>query len=213
MESPPPEESSNRTFIVLALLLGSVFVVGLILLGLYAFLIAPGQRQARQAANETAIALNTQNAINGMLSATPPTETPDASATALSLSLTATAAVTPTPVVRASATPTPPPTNTPPAGPSLDPASLTGTGSAPLGPLGAGTAVAGVSATPGRTPSRTPTPLVGGLAGVTATPIATSSGLPGTGFADEAGLPTMIVATLALIGVVILARRLRLGLR
>lgn len=207
---PPPEESSNRTFIILALLLGGAFIVGLIFLGLYAFVIGPRQKESRLAANATHAAENTQIALNGILSSTPNTPTPDASATALSLAATQTAAVTPTPVVRASATPTQPPSAT------IDPALLTGSPGAPLGPLGAGTPASpsptGPSPTPNRTPSKTPTPLVGGLGGVTATPIGTSA-LPGTGFADDAGVPAMILATLALVAVVIVARRLRLGLR
>jgi len=195
MESggPPPEEASNRTFIILALLLGGAFIVGLIFLGLYAFVLGPRQREARLAQAATVAAQNTQIALDGLLSSTPNTPTPDASATALSLSLTAAANVTPTPVVRASATPT---VSTTASG-VLDPAALT----------------AGASPSPGRTPSRTPTPLVGGLgAGGTSTPNSTGT-LPGTGFADEAGVPALILATLALIAVVVIARRARLGLR
>jgi hypothetical protein len=201
--APPPEESSNRTFIVLALLLGGAFIVGLIFLGLYAFVIGPRQKETRQAQAATVAAQNTQIALNGLMSSTPNTPTPDASATALSLAQTAAANITPTPVVRASATPTVT-AGTP--GATLDPAALTA-----AAPLGAGTQTAGGgSATPKAGASKSPTPLVGGLTGGTPTP---SSQLPGTGFADEAGVPTLIIATLALIAVVILARRARLSLR
>jgi len=43
----------------------------------------------------------------------------------------------------------------------------------------------------------------------TATVIATSTALPNTGFADEVGLPGLFGLTLALVVIIILARRLR----
>lgn len=66
------------------------------------------------------------------------------------------------------------------------------------------------------TPSETPNPAtatVGAaftqIAVSTQTIIPTSTALPNTGFADEVGLPAMFVMTLALVIVILLARRLR----
>jgi hypothetical protein len=44
---PPPEESSNRTFVLAAAGIGGLLVLSLICLGLYALVLAPRQRQAR----------------------------------------------------------------------------------------------------------------------------------------------------------------------
>jgi hypothetical protein len=82
-------------------------------------------------------------------------------------------------------------------------APITGTVSAPI---------TGTVSAPGG--SATPTPLVGGLR--TSTPTtraATPTQLPGTGFADDAGVPQLIIIGLVLIAVVIFARQLRLRLR
>lgn len=68
-----------------------------------------------------------------------------------------------------------------------------------------GTAIAAVSGTPG-TPG---TP----RATSTRNPLASPTALPNTGFADEFGLPGLILAALALIVVVVIVRRLRLSLR
>ena len=68
LDSPPPEEASNRTFIILAVLLGGIFVLGLFCIGLYAVFIGPRQVANRNlaatvnAANTQTIASNTQAA-------------------------------------------------------------------------------------------------------------------------------------------------------
>jgi len=41
----------------------------------------------------------------------------------------------------------------------------------------------------------------------------TATALPQTGFADEAGIPGLVLAGLALVAVVFVARRLRMALR
>jgi hypothetical protein len=208
-EGPPPEESQNRTFIILAIALGGMFLVGLICIGVYLLFIGPGQRANQAATNAAVMTANAEVAMQ-MTQAAQPTSTPtlDASATALaalSAAQTQTAAVTPTQVVviatdtpEASATPT----NT-----LESQAQVTGSPS-PIGP----------SPTPGGpTSTRIPsaTPLVGALGTGTSTPVrtATPTQLPGTGFADEAGVPALILAGFALIAVVVVARRLRLSLR
>ena len=104
---PPPEESSNRTFVLAAAGIGGLLVLSLICLGLYALVLAPRQRQAR-ADQATQIALNntqvaqavTQTAGAQFPSATSPatrtsTGTPTRTQTPVVVVPTATATVTP----------------------------------------------------------------------------------------------------------------------
>lgn len=62
----PPEESSNRTFLVIAGVLGAVAVLALIFIAVYALMILPGQRSARAEYQTTLDAQNTEvaNIIN-----------------------------------------------------------------------------------------------------------------------------------------------------
>lgn len=88
---PPPEESSNRTFVLAAAGIGGLLVLSLICLGLYALVLAPRQRQAR-ADQATQIALeNTRVAAE--ITATAGARFPSATAPP---SRTATATSTPT---------------------------------------------------------------------------------------------------------------------
>jgi hypothetical protein len=57
-DRPPPEESNNRTFILVASILGGLMLLTLICTALYAFIFLPRSRQQREA--ELA-ALNAQN--------------------------------------------------------------------------------------------------------------------------------------------------------
>src|SRR6185436_6076163 len=118
VDAPPPEESSNRTFIVLAILLGGIFLAGLLCIGAYAVLIGPraaAQRQTQlavvNATNTQIVAQNSQVAADMTqvnIDATATQEVVDATATELAVEPTATASGSPTPVVRASSTNTPP---------------------------------------------------------------------------------------------------------
>ncbi len=120
--APPPEESSNRMFIILALLLGGIFLVGLICIGAYAVFLGPQQIRARQTqvavvngTNTQIVAGNTQVAADMTRSAEQAAQTQaalDATATVAALPPSPTASSSPTPVVAATATNTPPPTNT-----------------------------------------------------------------------------------------------------
>jgi hypothetical protein len=216
-ETPPPEESQNRTFIILAIALGGLFVVGLFCLGGYAFFIRPGQQRAAQTQNAVAIETNKAVIAANTQAALPTnTPTPDANATAQADALTQAAAASPTPLIAATDTDTPvlptatdtvvaiaQVTDTP--SPTLG-AAVGGASPTPLGgggKTGTPTALGGA----GGAKTNTPTPLVGGLK--TATP----TGLPGTGFADQAGAPSLIILGGVLILIVIVARRLRLSLR
>lgn len=56
----------------------------------------------------------------------------------------------------------------------------------------------------------TETPTAEATRGLILTP--TPSGLPDTGFADDVGLPGLVIVSLALLGIVIISRRVRLGM-
>ena len=68
-EEAPPEESSNRTFLIAAGVLGGIVLLSIACLAVYALVILPQQRTAQQAGEQNAQA--TQNAqINEALTAT-----------------------------------------------------------------------------------------------------------------------------------------------
>ena len=167
-EETPPEESSNRTFLIAAGILGGIVLLSIACLAGYALIILPQQRAAQQAGEDNALA--TQNAqVNEALTATGVafdlSQTPQATETLLP---------TDTPVV---AQPTA--TNTLEFTLTPDPATET--------------VAAGFTQ----------------LAESTATLILTSTALPTSGFADEVGLPGLVIAAIVLVAVIFLARRLR----
>lgn len=68
-EEAPPEESSNRTFLIAAGILGGIVLLSIACLAGYALVILPQQRAAQQAGEQNALA--TQNAqVNEALTAT-----------------------------------------------------------------------------------------------------------------------------------------------
>lgn len=165
-------ESSNRTFMIAAGILGGIVLLSIACLAGYALVILPQQNAAKQAEVDT---LATQNAqVNEALTATQ---------YAISLSKTP------------QTTETMPPTNTP--------------------------VVAQPTATETPEFTFTPDPLTATVAalqtqvaGYTETVVPTTtalaaSELPTSGFADEVGLPGLIIATMILVAVIFLARKLR----
>ena len=165
----PPEEASNRTFLIAAGILGGIVLLSIACLAGYALIILPQQGAARQ----TQSAIETQNSgtINDALTAT-----------AVAFDLSQTPQVTDTPF----------PTDTP--------------------------LVAQPSVTNTLEFTLTPDPLTATVAAgytqvaaSTATVITTSTALPTSGFADEVGLPGLVIAALVLVAVIFLVRRLRMA--
>jgi hypothetical protein len=184
IDGSPPEQSENRTFVVAAAGLGGLIVLSLICLGLYALVVAPRQRQAAIEA-PTQIALQntlTAEALTATREAELATPTPEPTDTPVP---SATKSATPTQVI-VLPTDTPTSTATPfTTLPTLAPATLT--------------------AAVGQT--QTAQAIAGGAGTVTPTPTATA--LPVTGFADEVGLPGLLLMAAGLLTVIFLSRRLR----
>ena len=167
-EEIPPEESSNRTFLIAAGILGGIVLLSLACLAGYWLVILPQQRTAQQTGEQSAQA--TQNAqINEALTATGVafdlSQTPQTTATSVPTNTLV--------VAQPTATNTPEFTFTP------DPATQT--------------VAAGLTQ----------------VAASTATVVLTSTALPTSGFADEFGLPGLVIAAMVLVAVIFLARRLR----
>ena len=84
-ETPPPEESGNRTFIIVAGILGAITLLALVCIAIYAFVLLPRQRAqredeiARLNAQNTQVALAiTQTSDAAMMpEAEPATDTPE----------------------------------------------------------------------------------------------------------------------------------------
>lgn len=105
-EEPKPEESSNRTFLLVAGILGGVLIISLVCIAIYAMVYLP---RSREASSTEMAEINAQNTEVAMLSAM----TAEAQAWTATPSLTATSAPqSPTPT----RTPVVAPTDTPAAG-------------------------------------------------------------------------------------------------
>jgi Tfp pilus assembly protein PilV len=172
----PPEEPSNRTFVIAAAGIGGLLVLSMICLALYALVLAPAQQRNR-AADATAVALqNTEVAQSITQTSDAARATPTRPSTDTPVPPTAT--VTHTQVVVL-------PTDTPEATSSSTPFTNLGTQSAQQTLDASGQ--------------------------ITSTPTPTATALPTTGFADEIGLQGLLLLGAALLVVVVVARRLRVG--
>jgi hypothetical protein len=180
----PPEESGNRTFLVIAGVLGAIAVLALVCIAVYALMILPGQRSQRAVYQATLDAQNTEVASIINQTAT------SAAMAAIEAAFTHTPTATEQP---ATATPTMMPTSVvvlveeSTATPTLRPEMATAT------VLNA-TILANAeqySATS------------------TAQAMDVTQAIPDTGFADEVGLPFLMGMAILLMGVFFLARRLR----
>jgi cell division septation protein DedD len=160
-DAAPPEETSNRTFLIAAGILGAIVLLSLACIAGYVLVILPQQQASQlQASN----AQGTQAAqIGQALTATFQAQ----------IMPTATLPPTQTPVVaQASATSVPATATTDPS-----------------------TATVAAALTQAMVAQLTVVP--------------TSSALPGTGISDEFGFPGLIVMAIALVIIILLARRLR----
>ena len=167
-EETPPEEASNRTFLIAAGILGGIVLLSIACLAVYALVILPQQRAAQQTGEDNTLA--TQNAqVNDALTAT---------GVAFDLSQTPQATNT-LPPTETLVVAQPTSTNTPEFTETPDPATET--------------VAAGFTQ----------------LAESTSTVVLTSTALPTSGFADEVGLPGLVIAAMVLVAVIFLARRLR----
>ncbi len=98
----PPEEASNRTFLLVAGILGAILILSLILMAVYAMVVVPNRRSAQ---NTQVAEINAQNTQVAMASGL----------TAEAQAWTATPTVTRTPLPTSSPTPVMAPTDTPAA--------------------------------------------------------------------------------------------------
>lgn len=106
---PPPEEASNRPFIIAAALIGGLLVLSIICLALYGLVLAPRQREARatEAANiilqNTEVALGMTETEQALWASTTPTATrtaiPSPTATRTPTQVVVLPSATPTQVV------------------------------------------------------------------------------------------------------------------
>jgi type II secretory pathway pseudopilin PulG len=174
---------SNRTFLIVAGILGGILLIALLAIAAYAVLL-PGREISEQTQVAEVIATNTaiaehaqQTAIARQITLTPissatlePTETPEVSDTP-----TLTPSSTSTPILA--------PTNTPEPTPG--------------------------EGTPDPAASATVAALLTQQAGGDGAVIPTATALPNTGFADDVGVPGLLLLTGVLMVVIILSRRLR----
>jgi LPXTG-motif cell wall-anchored protein len=96
-EDSPPEESGNRTFIIVAGVLGAITVLALVCIAAYAFVVLPRQRALRQEQDAAAIAQQTQVALG--LAQTQAARNIKPTATVTPIPPTSTPTSSPTPVV------------------------------------------------------------------------------------------------------------------
>jgi len=184
-EEVPPEQSNNKTFLTIGGIIGGLILLTLICGAAYLFLVAPRLQASR---NSAAKATSEANAV-----------------VIAQMTTTAEAALF-TPTSEASATPT----NT--AIPTL--AKATATPVVAIGQVTAtatGAAGASDAATLVFLQTQLSSQMTGTAAALRGSPaVATTPGaLATTGFFDEIGLPTLLVLSAALLGVIFLARRLR----
>ncbi len=180
--NPPPEESSNRTFLIIAGVLGFLALLALVCIAVYALVLVPRTRSAQTNQRATLDAQNTS--VAGMVAST---STADALAAIIAAY---TKTPTATPVFTATSTPT-----AVMAVPTTAVVALTDTPNAQTA-----TAVS-LFATLDANATRL-------AATYTAQPNQATS-IPNTGFADDVGLPALFGLAVVLIAVIFLARRLR----
>jgi hypothetical protein len=179
-EAAQPEESSNRTFLIIAATLGGIALIALVCIALYALVLLPRSRNEQAARRATLEAQNTEVAVIIASTSTSAAETAmagsfTATPTRTPLSPTATDTTNPVVVVKRS-----------PTSAHLKPEMATAT--ALHSTLQANATLYAAT--------------------LTAKPLQPTA-IPTTGFADEVGLPAMLGMAVLLVVVIFLARRLR----
>lgn len=171
---------SNRTFLIVAGVLGGILLIALLAIAAYAILILPGRGTGQQTQAAEINATNTAIAQEAQLTAV---------AWQVTLTPTYTATLEPT----ATNTPAPSITSSPVVAPTNTPVPEDGT-----------------PATPDTAATATVAALLTQQAAVDEpTPIPTSTALPDTGFADDFGVPGLALIAGVLLVIIILSRRLR----
>ena len=163
-DATPPEESGNKTFVLVAAILGGIVLLSIVCLGIYGLYWIPRQTAQRDAQQATLVAQNLQ--VDQALTAK-----------AVSDMLTQVAAASPT----VEPTQTPVFQATPTQQTTADPQTAT-------------VAAALTQAA---------------QAQLTVTGMPTSTALPNTGFLDDIGASGLAIMAVALVIVILLARRLR----
>lgn len=181
-ETIASSRGSNRTFLVVAGILGGILLIALLAIAGYALVILPGRDTGQQTQVAEINATNTAIAEGAQLTALVwrGTLTPTFTATLPP----ATETLTPGPTNTATATPVLAPTNTP------EPTSE--------GTQDPGTATVAALLTQQAEEGEE-------------TPIPTATALPETGFADDFGVPGLLLVAGVLMVVIILSRRLRVS--
>ncbi len=184
-EEALPEESSNRTFLIIAGILGAIALLALLCIAVYALVIYPRSQDARANQEKTVVAQNTEVAMIIAKTSTAAAQAAIEAAythtpTSTSVSVSPTVVASPTPVVAIGTTTTPQATAT--VGPELATATALHATLTANAILYAATLTARVGQ---------------------------PTSVPDTGFADDVGLPTMMGLAVLLIVVIFLVRRLR----
>lgn len=173
-ETISTSRGSNRTFLIVAGILGGILLIALLAIAAYAVLYLPSRDTGQQTQVAEINATNTAVAEEAQLTAI-------AKQVTMTPTFTATSEPTNTPTMTPSSTSTPvlAPTNTPDG--TDDPAAT-------------------------ETVAALLTQQAGGGG---ATPIPTATALPDTGFADDFGVPGLVLVAGVLMVIIILSRRLR----
>ena len=173
-ETISTSRSSNRTFLIVAGILGGILLIALLAIAAYAILYLPSRDTGQQTQVAEINATNTAVAEEAQLTAI-------AKQVTMTPTITATLEPTNTPTM------TPSSTSTPVLAPPIEPE---GTDD----PAATETVAALLTQQAG---------------GGGATPIPTATALPDTGFADDFGVPGLVLVAGVLMVIIILSRRLR----
>lgn len=186
---PEPKRSGSRSFLVVAGTLGAIMLLALVGMAVYALVILPQQQAAEP--EQPSSAQLTSTAVALALQATDtPTRTPTSTFTA-------------SPTQTATDTPTDTPTETPIT--PLFTNTFTATTNAATATVDALLTQAAIAQTQAATPGASAT----ADGSVTATPTVTPSALPDSGFADNLGIPGLLLAAAIMLMIIFTARRLR----